>query len=250
MPGGHRPTQKRTGRIHLAPIVIYSVLVHSEPSGQRHFLRGFGPRGPPICASAVLVPVMRLFDEVSDGALRQTLCWVALPFAIIAVLVPLGGVYQHFRHYQKPVLQRYVVRIYLMIPVYAIVSWLSLQFPDYSRYFIPLRDCYQAFVIGTFFLLVVEYVGGELEVIERFANKAPLERGNMCFCIPRKPIVLSDRPEAVRVSFGHFDGMGPLTNRALAALSCDQLIARTRMSPELCPREKADTSICRYDAAD
>jgi len=44
------------------------------------------------------------------------------------------------RNYTEPELQRPIVRILFMVPVYAIDSWLSLKFKDYSLVFDLVRD--------------------------------------------------------------------------------------------------------------
>eukprot|EP01111_Echinosteliopsis_oligospora_P009167 TRINITY_DN2644_c0_g1_i3.p1 TRINITY_DN2644_c0_g1~~TRINITY_DN2644_c0_g1_i3.p1 ORF type:complete len:339 (+),score=66.22 TRINITY_DN2644_c0_g1_i3:842-1858(+) len=47
-----------------------------------------------------------------------------------------------------------------MVPVYCIDSFLSFRFYWISIYFDVIRDCYEAFVINTFFTLMIEYMGG------------------------------------------------------------------------------------------
>lgn len=44
-----------------------------------------------------------------------------------------------------------------MIPVYAIVSWLSFRFYKEYIYFEVIRDCYEAFAIAAFFALMCNY---------------------------------------------------------------------------------------------
>ena len=58
----------------------------------------------------------------------------------------------------------YVVRILLMVPVYVWASQIGIQFPLAARYLELVRDCYEAFVIYSFFCLLVEYVGGEAAI--------------------------------------------------------------------------------------
>ncbi|CAG8699120.1 8169_t:CDS:2 [Cetraspora pellucida] len=57
-----------------------------------------------------------------------------------------------------PEYQRHIIRIVLMVPIYAVVSWLSYRFFHYSIYYEAVRDCYEAFVIAAFFALLTQYV--------------------------------------------------------------------------------------------
>ena len=56
----------------------------------------------------------------------------------------------HVKHYNAPELQRHVVRIICMVPIYALVSWLSLRFSSARRWLSPLRECYEAVVLYSF----------------------------------------------------------------------------------------------------
>ena len=49
-------------------------------------------------------------------------------FAIIACLISFWLISKHLMYYNEPRQQRYIVRILFMVPVYAIVSWLSYFF--------------------------------------------------------------------------------------------------------------------------
>jgi hypothetical protein len=58
-------------------------------------------------------------------------------------------------------MQRYIVRILFVCPVYALGSMFSLRFPHASAGLGSLRDIMEAFVIYSFLALVLEYAGGE-----------------------------------------------------------------------------------------
>ena len=86
-----------------------------------------------------------------------TKAWlIAGLFSFLACLVSFYLVYKHLRNYTAPAVQKYIVRILLMVPVcnarstvesliffddqiYAIDSWLSLRFIDYALYFNLVR---------------------------------------------------------------------------------------------------------------
>jgi Organic solute transporter Ostalpha len=56
----------------------------------------------------------------------------------------------HVTYYNEPELQRHVVRILMMVPIYALVSWWSLRFNKCRRWLTPLRECYEAVVLYSF----------------------------------------------------------------------------------------------------
>lgn len=83
-------------------------------------------------------------------------------FGLVSVIIALLLVFRHATHYLKPVEQRNIIRILLMIPVYSIVSFFSIVFYRKSVYFDVLRDCYEAFAIASFFALLCNYVAPNL----------------------------------------------------------------------------------------
>ena len=49
-----------------------------------------------------------------------------------------------------------------MVPIYALVSFLSYVFYQHAVYFEVLRDCYEAFAIASFFALLCSYIAPDL----------------------------------------------------------------------------------------
>lgn len=49
-----------------------------------------------------------------------------------------------------------------MVPVYALVSFLSYLYYQHAVYYEVLRDCYEAFAISAFFTLMCHYVAPDL----------------------------------------------------------------------------------------
>jgi len=59
-----------------------------------------------------------------------------------------------------------------MVPIYSITSWLSFRFFQYEVYLDVVRDCYEAFVIYSFFTLLLYYLGdNEEQQLKVLANK-------------------------------------------------------------------------------
>ena len=79
------------------------------------------------------------------------------------------------KNYRKPLLQRYVVRILLMVPIYSIASWTSMVSLTAAQFLDPIRDIYEAFTIYTFFQLLINYLGGERSLIVTTHGRAPVQ---------------------------------------------------------------------------
>jgi hypothetical protein len=61
----------------------------------------------------------------------------------------------HLRHYHKPDVQRRIMAVLWMVPIYGITSWLSLVVPKFESIFGALRDCYEAYAVYTFIALLI-----------------------------------------------------------------------------------------------
>ncbi|CAG8735708.1 39427_t:CDS:2, partial [Gigaspora margarita] len=91
-------------------------------------------------------------------------------FAFVATVVSLYLIIKHSQYYHRPDCQRHIIRIILIIPIYAVISWLSYRFFHYSIYFEAVRDCYEAFVIAAFFALLTQYVEDSSEETKEILN--------------------------------------------------------------------------------
>ncbi|XP_050381131.1 uncharacterized protein LOC126798259 [Argentina anserina] len=97
---------------------------------------------------------------------------VPIYLSIIAFLCTCGAIalavihiYRHLMNYTEPTYQRYIVRIIFMVPVYALMSFLSLVIPAGSIYFSSIREVYEAWVIYNFLSLCLAWVGGPGSVV-------------------------------------------------------------------------------------
>lgn len=70
-----------------------------------------------------------------------------------------------------PKVQKYVLRIIWMVPLYSMQSWLSLVYGDLRIYIDAARDLYEAYVIASFLYLLVELLGGEDQLIRTLQQK-------------------------------------------------------------------------------
>ncbi|KAF2714689.1 DUF300-domain-containing protein [Pleomassaria siparia CBS 279.74] len=95
-------------------------------------------------------------------------------FGALAVAIAFFLVFRHATHYLKPYEQKHIIRILIMIPIYAIVSFLSYLYYHNAIYFELVRDCYEAFAIASFFTLMCHYIAPNLhEQKEYFRNVQP-----------------------------------------------------------------------------
>ena len=83
---------------------------------------------------------------------------MAFLFVCLAVPLTLWDVAMHFTHWNAPELQRYVVRILWMVPVYSVNAWFALRYEACSLYLDTLRECYEAYVIFNFYAFMLAYL--------------------------------------------------------------------------------------------
>ena len=94
--------------------------------------------------------------------------------ALAASLLTMVSVWLQTKNYRKPLLQRYVVRILLMVPIYSISSWVSLYSLRAAFWIDPFVDVYEAFTIYAFFQLLINFVGGERALIIMMQGRPPV----------------------------------------------------------------------------
>ena len=91
---------------------------------------------------------------------------------------------KHAIHYNSPRTQKYIFRILGVIPVYAVCSCISLIAPPAAVVFLTLRDVYEAFVVYSFFTLILEYAGGDYNCTERIKHLPPVPHPPPLCCLP------------------------------------------------------------------
>ncbi|KAK4134234.1 DUF300-domain-containing protein [Trichocladium antarcticum] len=100
--------------------------------------------------------------------------WMAGIASIAATLLSIVSIWLQTKNYRKPLLQRYVVRILLMVPIYSIASWTSMVSQTAAAFLDPVRDIYEAFTIYTFFQLLINYLSGERALIIMTHGREPI----------------------------------------------------------------------------
>ncbi|TPX45620.1 hypothetical protein SeMB42_g01694 [Synchytrium endobioticum] len=110
------------------------------------------------------------FEEGSEklGALPYVLAGLG---AFSGTAIALWSMWMHLKNYRRPDLQRAILRIIWMVPIYGIASFVSLSSRNLSDYIDTVRDVYEAFVIWTFFMLLVNYLGGERAIMSMMESR-------------------------------------------------------------------------------
>ncbi|KAL2536858.1 hypothetical protein Fot_18249 [Forsythia ovata] len=114
---------------------------------------------------------------------------IALPCTTGAITLALLHIYRHLVNYTEPTYQRYIVRIIFMVPVYALMSFLSLILNKGAIYFNSIREVYEAWVIYNFLSLCLAWVGGPGAVVLSLSGKALKPNWwSMTCCLPPVPL--------------------------------------------------------------
>ncbi|XP_030631717.1 transmembrane protein 184C-like [Chanos chanos] len=117
----------------------------------------------------------------------HTKAWfIAGVFVFMTIPVSLWDILQHLVHYTQPELQKPIIRILWMVPIYSLDSWIALKYPSIAIYVDTCRECYEAYVIYNFLMFLLNFLENQypslplmLEVQETQRLLPPL-----CCCPP------------------------------------------------------------------
>ena len=79
----------------------------------------------------------------SGSALPLPVLILAGIATVVATIVSATSIFLQLKNYRKPTLQRYVVRLLLMVPIYSIASVISLYSLDVADVIDLVRDLYE-----------------------------------------------------------------------------------------------------------
>lgn len=85
-------------------------------------------------------------------------------FAFAATISSLWHITKHLVYFNKPYLQKYIVRILWMVPIYSLNSWIALVLPSTSVYLDVCRETYEAFVVYSFMRYLFNYLHYDLNI--------------------------------------------------------------------------------------
>lgn len=90
---------------------------------------------------------------------------IAGVFVVITLSLSMYLLLQHLSAYKNPEEQKFLIGVIVMVPFYAIESYVSLAKPSISAYCGILRDCYESFAMYCFGRYLVACLGGEERTI-------------------------------------------------------------------------------------
>lgn len=111
----------------------------------------------------------------------------------LATIISLVTIWFHLKNYKRPDLQRYTIRIIMMVPIYSLSAWISLLSITSRKYLYLIREIYEAFVLYMFFCLLVGFMDGERELIQIMTYRESISVGlplSLCFKPINVPIFL------------------------------------------------------------
>jgi hypothetical protein len=129
------------------------------------------------------------YDLYRHGRQKHLIGWFSSGgFVLLTFPISIRLIVKHLTHWNAPNIQKYVVRIIWMIPIYSIESWLALRFRAFALYIETLRECYEAYVIFNFLYFLIALLGDEQQIISKLKRKSA-EYGNHtwpinCFVSP------------------------------------------------------------------
>lgn len=80
-------------------------------------------------------------------------------FTLLSCLISMYHMTSHIRKLNQPEIQRKILAILWMSPIYAITSWFSLVFPKAEGYLAIIKDGYEGYVIYTFLSFCIAVIG-------------------------------------------------------------------------------------------
>ncbi|KIR56013.1 hypothetical protein I315_01077 [Cryptococcus gattii Ru294] len=102
--------------------------------------------------------------------------------AILTVLITLFTLTMHATRYKHPPAQRQVMRVLLMPPVYAVVSFFSYRYYKSYEYYILAETAYEAITLSAFLMLLMELVS--MATIDLQIKSVLVEKDKMKFPFP------------------------------------------------------------------
>ncbi|CAL0327451.1 unnamed protein product [Lupinus luteus] len=98
-----------------------------------------------------------------------TISWTVFSssiFVLVALVLSMYLIFEHLAAYNQPEEQKFLIGLVLMVPVYALESFLSLLDSSAAFNCEIIRDCYEAFALYCFERYLIACLGGEDKTIQ------------------------------------------------------------------------------------
>ncbi|CAH8853783.1 unnamed protein product [Trichobilharzia szidati] len=132
-----------------------------------------------ICSTLPFL-ILKLYEKSAPAIVSAW--FVAGLFVLGAIPISLWTIIEHVINYTKPFLQRHIIRILWMVPIYAIDAWMALIFPKYAIYFDTLRECYEAYVVYNFLAFLLNYLKSQYPDLGHVVKQKPQVKHLPPFC--------------------------------------------------------------------
>ncbi|KAL8791140.1 MAG: hypothetical protein Q9195_006037 [Heterodermia aff. obscurata] len=96
-------------------------------------------------------------------------------FTVASCLISAVAYMRQALHFSNPSEQTKILRIIALIPAYAIISFLSVAFPDAATYLEPWTDVYESVALASLFLLLIAYLVPIPEKQDAFFDRLPMK---------------------------------------------------------------------------
>lgn len=158
-------------------------------------------------------------DLYRHGKQKLLIGWFSSAgFVLLTIPISMRIIVQHLTHWVAPNVQKYIVRIVWMVPIYAVESWIALRFKFMANYLEKLRECYEAYVIFCFMYYLIALLGGDEQQIAFKLRKQAAEIGKQSWF----SVLVGTKPTGAellrRCKFGVFQYV--IVKNLVAILAC------------------------------
>ncbi|KAH0948732.1 hypothetical protein HN011_010179 [Eciton burchellii] len=133
----------------------------------------------------IIVPIL-LVNSIKNSKFKKQdqAVLVGGAFVLLALPIAFYEIIQHMIYYTQPRLQKYIIRILWMVPIYAVNAWLGLVYPEGSIYVDSLRECYEAYVIYNFMMYLLAYLNADHQLEHRLEISPQVHHIFPLCCLP------------------------------------------------------------------
>ncbi|ETW02542.1 hypothetical protein H310_06027 [Aphanomyces invadans] len=96
---------------------------------------------------------------------------ISAAMTLLTVLLSGWDVWTHLLYNPQAGIRKYVIRMLLMVPLYAVTSYLALTIPEQKLYFETIRDFYEGFALHSFYYFMIDFLGGQEVLAQKLRSK-------------------------------------------------------------------------------
>ncbi|KAI4307170.1 hypothetical protein L6164_030387 [Bauhinia variegata] len=138
-----------------------------------------------LCFSIFLLTVIEstsrsgtMWPQNLGAEITGTFSWTITSssiFVFVALVLSMYLIFEHLAAYNQPEEQKFLIGLILMVPVYALESFLSLLDSNAAFNCEVIRDCYEAFALYCFERYLIACLGGEDKTIQFMESMSLME---------------------------------------------------------------------------